>query len=129
MARVVCQVLARPDRLTFLWSAGPASFEPYHKTGTNLQEFRARTRRVSDLLRWLADVAAGSKDLGDAAVDLAQDGHELYRELFRADEAQADVGNEVRNWLTGLDRQGELESLEVLGDGADLVPWNAVHDS
>jgi hypothetical protein len=130
MARVVCQVLVRPDRLTFLWSEGPASFEPYHKTGTNLQEFRALTRRVNGLLGWLADVAAaGTKDFGDVIVELARDGHELYRGLFRADEAQADVGNEIRNWLVGLDRQGDLERLEVLSDGAEAIPWNAVHDS
>src|SRR5438046_8172644 len=113
MARVVCQVLVRPDRLTFLWSEGAAAFEPYHKTGTNLQEFRGLTGRVNDLLCRLAGAASGgTQGLGDAGVELAQAGHELYRALFRADEAQTDVASEVRTWLAGLERQGDLRSEE-----------------
>src|SRR5437879_7553363 len=33
VARIVCQVLHRAERITFLWSEGAASFEPYHLEG------------------------------------------------------------------------------------------------
>jgi WD40 repeat protein len=131
MARVVCQMLVRPDRLTFLWSEGPAAFEPYHKSGGNLHEFRELARRVHGLLRRLADTPAGDPQArADAGVALAQAGHELYQQLFRADEAQADLAQEVRTWLAGLDRQGAFQRLDVVSDAEeDLLPWEAVHDS
>ncbi len=131
MARVVCQVLVRPDRLTFLWSEGPAAFEPYHKSGGELHEFRELARRVDGLLRRLAETPAGdSRAVSDAGIELARAGHELYRQLFRADEAQAAIGEEIRTWLAGLERQGGLERLDIISDSeVEALPWEAVHDS
>jgi WD40 repeat protein len=127
MARVVCQMLVRPDRLTFLWSEGPASFEPYHQTGTNLQELRGAARRAAELLRELA--AAPASGLAEAGAALARAGHELYQQLFRADGAGAEVAQEVRGWLAGLEQDAALERLEMIGDAEELPPWEAVHDS
>src|SRR4051794_21572625 len=125
MARVVCQVLVQPDRLTFLWSQGTTPFEPYHKTGANRTEFLELARRTDGLLGSLASTTAG----GEAALELARAGHDLYEHLFQADDAQQAVGQEIRGWLAGLSREGAIETLEILGDGADLVPWNVLTDS
>src|SRR5437588_217280 len=39
-AEIVCQVIGRPDQITFIWSEGPASFEPYQLNGQGLVNFR-----------------------------------------------------------------------------------------
>jgi WD40 repeat protein len=131
MARVVCQVLVRADRLTFLWSEGPRAFEPYHKSGAALHEFRQLTRDVSNRLRSLAEVRTDDRQaVADAGIALAHAGHDLYQQLFRADDAQADLAQEVRSWLTSLDRAGALHRLDVVSDTEDDgLPWPAVHDS
>src|SRR4051812_9001757 len=40
MAHVVCLVQAQPDRVSFTWSQGPDSFDPYALTGQNEVLFR-----------------------------------------------------------------------------------------
>ena len=67
MAHVVCQVLARPERLSILWSQGSASFEPYPKTGAKLAQFHDRVRQTREQLRALA-AAASPDDINRAAL-------------------------------------------------------------
>ncbi|MCC6421588.1 MAG: hypothetical protein IT429_25495 [Gemmataceae bacterium] len=122
MARVVCQVLFRPGRLTFVWSNGTASFEPYHKTGTALEEFHALLRQTDERLHVLAGAAAGH----DAAAALAQAGHQLYRSLFRSDTVSADAAQEAQRWFEEMSEREGIERLEILTDSPTPLPWAAV---
>src|SRR5476651_1895348 len=73
VARIVCQVLHRADRITFLWSEGAAAFEPYHLEGAER----------ANLLEIAAQCQAKLADADGPA--LAQLGHHLYRAVFRLD--------------------------------------------
>ena len=88
MARIVCQVLHRSDRVSFLWSEGAAFFEPYHLEGAE----RARWLELAGQIH--AALAAG--DLGPAA----QLGQQLYRTLFRLDANDHGPAAVVHAWLT-----------------------------
>ncbi|MCI0464721.1 MAG: hypothetical protein L0Z62_47970 [Gemmataceae bacterium] len=123
MARVVCQVLFRPNRITFLWSDGTASFEPYHQTGANREEFHALARAVSERLRALA----GAEPDPPAVLELAEAGHAFFRHLFRADSAEA-AAREVEDWFAALSGQGAVERLDILSDSVEPLPWRAVFD-
>lgn len=125
MAHVVCQVLARPDCLSVLWSEGTAAFEPYHKTGATLARFLEAIRHTRDRLADLA-TAATPAAVAHASYALAQTGHDLFRELFEADIDRQAVASEIRDWFTS--RAGSLELLEVLSDQPGLVPWNALYE-
>src|SRR5436190_16613083 len=59
MARVVCQVLSRPGRLTLIWSEGDAFFEPYHLSGPQLAELRRWAAQVRERLGEVAGERAG----------------------------------------------------------------------
>src|SRR4051794_36001357 len=98
MAHVVCQVLARPGRLSVVWSQGEAVFPPYHKTGPPRMRFLDLARRTRDRLRDLA-AAAGADDVRRTGFALAQSGHDLYRELFQADAASQGTAGEVEDWF------------------------------
>ena len=50
MARIVCQVLHRSDRITFLWSEGAAFFEPYHIEGTERTNLLRQAREIQAML-------------------------------------------------------------------------------
>jgi WD40 repeat protein len=125
MARVVCQVRARPDRVTFLWSEGSASFESYHLTGQEFKEFQDLARQAADSLRHLAETPEHDPAAGRA---LAEVGHQLFRRVFRAVHVEPGVAGEVQTWLAGLDRDGAIVSLEIVGDHA-LLPWNLLYDT
>src|SRR5438105_1622232 len=109
MARVVCQVVAAADRLTLLWSEGPASFPPYTLHGSALAELR---RLTAEAHHRLAELAAGAGDAGHAGHQLAQVGHALYRSIFQLDQPAGGPGHEVRDWLAGT----APERLEIVGD-------------
>src|SRR5947209_4601466 len=128
MARVVCQVLVKPERLTFLWSDGTASFAPYHLTGAAAQAFHDLASLVDDSLRDLTDPGA-SQPPGETALKLARLGHDLYEALFQPDAGQQDAAREVQGWLAQLAGAGSLEALEFLGDGTAGVPWGLLTDS
>ena len=78
MARIVCQILHRPNRITFVWSEGAASFEPYHLQGTEAEAFHkaahAARQTLARLMQWHDP---------EAAVALAKAGHQLYQAIFR----------------------------------------------
>src|SRR5262245_15101169 len=141
MARVVCQVNARPDRVSFIWSEGAASFEPYHLAGPGFQNFRALAHQARELLDELARTQAhGSEgEVRQAGHALAEVGSQLYRQMFLAAAESrpaaatpaaehAARAAEGREWLGGLQSQDALESLEVVTDADAPVPWNVVYD-
>jgi hypothetical protein len=118
MAHIVCQATADPqsDELEFLWSEGPASFEPYHLRGNPLTLF---DRGVVAARKALFKVVLLSRDgeaelLPDACLALARAGRDLYDALFPPKAGQHQDPDEVRAWLEDLRDQGLVESLEVL---------------
>ena len=118
MAHIVCQVTAdaQSDELEFLWSEGPASFEPYHLRGNPLTLF---DRGVVAARKALFKVVLLSRDgeaelLPDACLALARAVRDLYDALFPPKAGQHQDPDEVRAWLEDLRDQGLVESLEVL---------------
>src|SRR5271163_1723905 len=97
VARIVCQVLHRSDRVSFLWSEGAASFEPYHLEGAE----RARLLEVAGQIH--AALATG--DIG-AAASLGQ---QLYRTLFRLDADDPGSAAAVHAWLAPLASGNQIE--------------------
>src|SRR5262249_5477574 len=55
MPHVVCQVIATNDKVSFTWSEGAGSFEPYHPTGQCFADFRTLAlqarARLSDVVK------------------------------------------------------------------------------
>lgn len=109
MARIVCQVLQRPDRVTFLWSGGSASFAPYHLRGAQAEEFCRLAAQARERLGNLND-----SDLSDV-------GQQLFRAIFPDDPA----AQEVRGWLADTHGKNAVQSLEIFSDQL-VVPWNVV---
>jgi WD40 repeat protein len=116
VARIVCQVLHRSNRVSFLWSEGAASFEPYHLEGGE----RARLLELAGQIH--AALAAG--DLG-ATANLGQ---QLYRTLFRLDAADAGSAAGVHAWLAPLASGNQIDKLELLSDSPGLIPWNVLNE-
>ena len=113
MARIVCQVLHRADRITFLWSEGAASFEPYHLDGAE----RAKLLQVAAQIHAKLAHANGS--------ELAQLGNQLFRAVLRRD-ANDGSAEEVYAWLTKRIASNDIASLEFLSDAPGLIPWNVL---
>ena len=122
MARVVCQVMHRPSRISVLWSAGAASFEPYHLEGAALEDFYETARLARQRL-----AAAVAADFSDAAGELATLGHQLYRGLFSLDQTQPAAGA-VHGWWQELLAKNAPATLEIVSDRPGCVPWNLVYD-
>jgi WD40 repeat protein len=126
MPRVVCQVRARPGRVTFVWSAGKSSFEPYHLDGPEIGEaLRQLKREAAEILSSHPAEDAPAEDAARAGRALAEVGHRLFRHIFPSE--PGGTAAEVLGWLTRLQEQGAVESLEILGDH-DSLPWNIVCD-
>jgi WD40 repeat protein len=124
MARVVCQVLSRPDRVTLIWGDGKAFFEPYQVKDSRLGDFR---KCVSRLRQRLADIRPDSD--GATGLALARAGHDVYQQLFLLGSMlDGDRTREVRDWLEGLRRGDNVPSVEIVTDAPGLVPWNFVYD-
>jgi WD40 repeat protein len=113
MARVICQALSRRERLILIWSEGDAFFEPYFLDGSALEELRQRAAEARE--------HGANPPATDLA--LARAGHQIYTLLF-----QPDAGQEIRDWLASLEQRSELESLEILTDAPDLIPWQHLYD-
>ncbi len=115
MAHIVCQILHRPNRVTFVWSEGPACFEPYHLEGAEGESFYQAARSARQCL---SRVAAADPQ---AIPELAQAGHQLYKALFRhnANDPQART---IQHWVIGLRQANALQSLEMLGDVPGASP-------
>lgn len=122
VARVVCQTIHRPKRLTILWSEGAASFEPYHLEGVALEALYEAARQARQRL-----AEAATADFSAAAGDLANLGHQLYRHLFQLDSPGA-AAQSVHAWWQDLVAKGGVASLEMVSDRTGCVPWNLVYD-
>ena len=111
MARIVCQVLHRSDRITFLWSEGAAAFEPYHLDDAE------RTA--------LLDIAAQIHAALPAAdpTELTRLGQQLHRAAFGGRAAA------IQTWLADLARQTTIEKLEIVSDAPGLIPWSILCDN
>ena len=109
MTRIVCQVSDKPARITCVWSAGAATFEPIHLEGGELSELRNVAAAVRQRL-------AAGQEPGDL-------GGRLFAHLF-----PGPLGAEIAGWLRDLDGRGEIESLEVASDAPGEIPWTAVDD-
>ena len=122
VTRIVCQVLHRPNRVTFIWSAGAASFEPYH-----LQDEEVETlyQAAHSARRQLARLMDGHDP--QAAADLAEAGHHIYMCIFRHN-ANDPHARQIQNWLTAMRDQHGVTSLDLLGDLPGRIPWNTVYD-
>jgi WD40 repeat protein len=114
VARIVCQVLHRADRITFLWSEGAASFEPYHLEGTER----------ANLLDLAGHIHAKFAESDGA--ELAQLGHQLFRAVFRQDASEQGSAGAVQTWLARLVSSNAIERLEFLSDAPGLIPWNVL---
>ncbi len=111
MARFVCQVVQRADRVTILWSEGSASFEPIHLSGSERERF----------LQVASDLAAAG--LAASPFELAKLGHTLYRSLFHLDAGGA---HPVHDWFVAAEQANRIDALEIVGD-AEQLPWNLVY--
>ena len=109
MTRIVCQASDKPARITFVWSAGAASFEPIHIEGNELSDLRNVATSVRQRL-------AAGQEPGDL-------GGRLFAQLF-----PGPLGAEIAGWLRDVDGRGEVESLEVSSDAPGEIPWTAVDD-
>ena len=108
MARIVCQVIHQPNRITFLWSEGAAAFEPYSLEGANAASLLSIARQIH------------AKLADNAGAELANLGQQLHRAMFPASAAA------IQTWLRDLARANRIEKLEILSDTPGLVPWNIV---
>ena len=135
MASIVCQVVTKPEQVSFIWSEGPASFEPYHLTGQYLIMFRKLVEearnRLGDLVKecLLSEHGRGSEEqVGRVCYELAQTGYKLYQQIFRPGADQERIARDVRTWLDELQAGNEIESLEIVIDPPMFIPWNVVYD-
>ncbi len=122
MARIVCQVLHRPSRVTFVWSDGAAFFEPYH---IERQEVVALVDAARAARRLLTQIAHGDGTQG--ALQLANIGYKLYQTIFRHAANDPHARN-IEHWLSDLRDRSQIVSLEMLSDIPGAVPWNVVYD-
>lgn len=123
MARVVCQIVHRPERVTVLWSEGAASFEPYHLEGPALTRFNDVARQARERL-----AAAAGSGSPDAAVELATLGHQLCRLLFQFDGPPSPAAHAVHAWWQALRERDGIQSLEMVSDLPGRVPWNLIYE-
>jgi WD40 repeat protein len=114
VARIVCQISHRADRITFLWSDGSTSFEPYHLEG----------QAHADLLSLSAQIHASLAHA--SAADLAKFGHELYRAIFRLGASDPGSASAVHTWVQS--QLGSIERIEFLSDMPGVIPWNVLLD-
>ena len=122
MARVVGQIVHRPNRISVIWSQGGASFEPYHLEGVALEALQDVARRARE--RLATAVASGAND---AAVELATHGHQLYRLLFQLD-GPTPSAQAAHAWWHDLAQKNAVTSVELATDRPGCVPWNLVYD-
>ena len=119
VARIACQVLQRPDRVTFIWSQDNASFEPYHLGPKETEQFY---RLADEARQHLASVLAGD----NAQLALARSGYELHQLIFRARESDSLEARRIHQWLHDLHEQKSIDSLEIVSDIPGRIPWNVV---
>jgi hypothetical protein len=132
MARVVCQFTFEPEQVGFTWCEGPDAFPPYQLRDSFLRIFNHRASRarqqLGDLVLTVNSFQEDEGAVRRGAHELASAGHDLYEAIFRPDPEQAHVAKAARSWLEDLRTRGEVESLEIVINGKQAVPWNVVYD-
>lgn len=116
MTRVACQVLHKPNRVTFRWYGGDVPFEPYDLEGAELERFY---EAAHDARRCLAGATTDPARI----VDLAAAGRELYRTIFRLDVA-AGPAREIFDWFASQ----TPVAFDLLSDAPGRTPWSVVYD-
>ena len=128
MARVACQIIHRPERVSVLWSEGGAGFEPYHLEGAALTQFHEVARQARERLAAAATSAEAPSAEGETALELATLGRHLYRLLFQLDGPPSEAAQAVHDWWQALRGRGGVASLELVSDIPGRVPWNLIYD-
>ncbi|MFO0969354.1 MAG: hypothetical protein U0793_27675 [Gemmataceae bacterium] len=117
MARVICQVVFKPARVTLVWSDGVNFFEPYHLErdafGQLEQTARAARKR-------LAEVAGQG---GDADAELLNLGRRLHRLIFRLDASDTAAQAALAWWQKAA---AEAPSVDFLSNAPGRIPWPLV---
>jgi WD40 repeat protein len=116
MAQVVCQVRARPGRVSFIWSEGKAYFPPYHLDGPKATELAQLGEQARQLLGQIAGTL--ETEAGPRGLALAGLGQRLFRLVLE--------NGEVESWLARLNAASAVDSLEVLGDH-EILPWHVLY--
>ena len=127
MAQIVLVVQATPNGVSLTWSDGPASFSSYELPRKGLSTAADAARTALGLVV----ECYFSAEAGDAVVasaKLAQAGYGLYQALFKPGAEQQAQATEIRKWLDKLQSGGVVETVEVIADGIDPIPWNLVYD-
>lgn len=117
MSPIVCQVIYRPERVTFVWSQAGTSFEPYHLAGEELEAFDLAAQLARERLAQAVFQPHASSEL-----ELARAGRQLYQAMI------PESARHIRNWLHDQHNQSHETGLEILSDLPGHVPWNLVYD-
>lgn len=127
MARIVLVVQPGPVGISLTWSDGPAAFPPYDLPTKPLAAASAAARDALGAV--VGNFLSGdATELPAVSGALADAGYALYQALFKPPAEQMSRATEVRKWLDKLHTGAAVESLEVVADGVDAVPWNLVYD-
>ena len=130
-AEIFCQVVGRPDQVSFIWSQGPASFEPYQLTGQGLVNFRSLAQQARQALSEVVReyLNGTEEDVRKSSFALAKVGYKLHQQIFRpAAGPSQQVAKQARAWLSEMVKHGAVDSLELVLDGMGPVPWNVVYE-
>jgi hypothetical protein len=127
MARIVLVVQPSPAGVSLTWSDGPAAFPPYDLSAKPLASAADAARRALGAV--VGCFLSGEPgELPAAGAALADAGYALYQAVFKPGAEQLARAAEVRKWLDKLRERDAVESLEVVADGIDPIPWNLVYD-
>ena len=127
MARIVLVVQPTTNGISLSWSDGPAAFSSYELSRKNLiTAAEAARQALGSVVECYFSGETG--EVNEASSKLATAGFGLYQSLFKPGAEQQAQATEIRKWLDKLQSQLAIESLEVLAEGVDPVPWNLVYD-
>ena len=133
MAHIVCQVIGRPDRVSFTWSEGAGAFDPYEMTGQTLLNFRTwrstpPAQRLSALVK---DYLNGADDdVRRSALELAQAGAKLCSPAVPARCRPGGAHGQGRR-APGSRRcapRTPSRAWRSSSTACGRVPWNVVYD-
>ena len=129
MTHVVCLVNVEPERATFTWAEGPASFEPYQLEGLDFLDFKDFAENTREKLSNLVkDYLLSPENVPQASYELAEAGYELYQQIFNPGVDDAPRAKRVRSWLESLREHHALDTLEIVVESPWSMPWNVVYD-
>jgi WD40 repeat protein len=123
--RIYCQIIAEESQITFIWSDGACSFDPYELAGEPLLSFKGHALSARQSLHDFVEARLNGQDTTGHLISLARAGYGLYSGIFRAARSK-----EIQQWLLELQRHNVIPNLEiVLAKGRASIPWNVVYNS